>query len=159
MEDQTIIYTDNKPEDNVVNDQINPADKQYINDCVKEVCIKDDALSKYQKFIEKKFDADFYQKCNVFIEEMKETIKKKKNITNSSVIKLKYMANTIFVTEETVDAVIDHFKNKQNIFVRFFVGLAYLMLLGFWCFLWFVFYIVSPNNKNKIAKKINSIVD
>lgn len=87
------------------------ADYEYINECIKEVCIKGDSLSKYQKLIEKKFDADFYQKCNNFVEEVKRSVERKK-FTNTSVVNLKYLANEIHIPDETVEMLVGHFSER-----------------------------------------------
>lgn len=84
------------------------AEDEYISECIKEVCINGDSLSKYQKIIEKKYGVEFYQKCEGFVEEMKRSVKRKK-FTNTSITNLKYLANEIHVSESTIDVVMNHF--------------------------------------------------
>lgn len=102
MEDQSILDKTN-----------GSTDYEYINECIKEVCLNGDSLSKYQKLIEKKFDEDFYQKCNNFVEEVKRSVERKK-FTHTSVVNLKYLARQIAVSNATVDAVVKHFTDKSE---------------------------------------------
>ena len=112
MEDQSIFNQTNENLNNSkFSGQNNSADNEYINMCIKEVCINGDSLSKYQKIIEKKFSPNYYQKCNDFVEEIKHSLSRKK-FTNTSIINLKYLANNIQVSEETVNTVIQHFSNQ-----------------------------------------------
>lgn len=87
------------------------AEDEYISECIKEVCIKGDSLSKYQKIIEKKYGVEFYQKCEGFVEEMNRSVDKKK-FTNTSVTNLHYLARQIGVSDATVDAIVKHYTDK-----------------------------------------------
>ncbi len=84
---------------------------EYANELIKEVCLNGDNFSKYQKQIEKRFGADFYEKCDNFIEEVRRSIKSKK-FSNSSVINLKYLAKEINIPAETVEIVTSHFSQQ-----------------------------------------------
>ena len=87
------------------------AEDEYISECIKEVCIKGDSLSKYQKIIEKKYGIEYYQKCEGFVEEVKRSADKKK-FTNTSVTNLHYLARQIGVSDATVDAIVKHYTDK-----------------------------------------------
>ena len=84
---------------------------EYANELIKEVCLNGDSFAKYQKQIEKRFGADFYEKCNDFVNEVKRSIGNKK-FSNSSIINLKYLAREINIPEETVEIVTSHFKQQ-----------------------------------------------
>ena len=84
---------------------------EYANELIKEVCLNGDSFSKYQKQIEKRFGADFYEKCDDFVNEVKRSIGNKK-FSNSSIINLKYLAREINIPEETVEIVTSHFKQQ-----------------------------------------------
>lgn len=84
---------------------------EYANELIKEVCLNGDTFSKYQKQIEKRFGADFYEKCDDFVNEVKRSIGNKK-FSNSSVINLKYLAREINIPEETVEIVTSLFKQQ-----------------------------------------------
>lgn len=98
MEDKSIIK-------NIDSVDVNPT---YINDCIKEVCLKGDSLTKYKRMIEKQYGAEFYQKCGNFVKEVKRSEGRKK-FTQTSQTNLKYLANEINITSDTVDAIINYF--------------------------------------------------
>lgn len=109
MEDQSIFNPNNTNADSsVLSGPISDADREYVNQCIKEVCYRGDSLQKYQRLIEKQFGPEFYQKCENFVEEVKRSVDRKK-FSNTSVINLKYLANEIHVPAETVDGVISHY--------------------------------------------------
>ncbi len=81
---------------------------EYANECIKEVCLKGDSLSKYQKQIEKKFGEAFYNKCDDFVKEVQRSIESKK-FSNTSVINLKHLAKEIGIPVETVDIIKNHY--------------------------------------------------
>lgn len=91
--------------------QSHAAEDEYISECIKEVCINGDSLSKYQRLIEKKHGAEFYQQCEGFVEEVQRSVGKKK-FTNTSVANLHYLARQIGVSEAIVDAVVEHYTDK-----------------------------------------------
>ena len=104
MEDQSMLNRSNGAgSQNGIN--------EFANELIKEVCLNDDSLSKYQKQIEKRFGTDFYEKCDNFVEEVKRSIKNKK-FSNSSVINLKYLAKEINIPAETVEIVTSHFTQQ-----------------------------------------------
>ena len=86
---------------------------EYANECIKEVCLKGDSLSKYQKQIEKKFGEAFYNKCDDFVKEVQRSIESKK-FSNTSVINLKYLAKEIGIPVETVDILTNHYSTIFN---------------------------------------------
>ena len=86
---------------------------EYANECIKEVCLKGDSLSKYQKQIEKKFGEAFYNKCDDFVKEVQRSIESKK-FSNTSVINLKYLAKEIGIPVETVDIITNHYSTIFN---------------------------------------------
>lgn len=91
--------------------QSHAAEDEYISECIKEVCINGDSLSKYQRLIEKKHGAEFYQQCEGFVEEVQRSVGKKK-FTNTSVANLHYLARQIGVSEGIVDAVVEHYTGR-----------------------------------------------
>lgn len=100
MEDLTIVNKTKRSED-----------EEYVCECIKEVCLEGDSLSKYQRIIEKKFGPEFYQKCNGFVEEVHRSIDRRK-FTNTSITNLRYLANEINLPVETVDSVMSHFSEQ-----------------------------------------------
>lgn len=104
MEDQSIF---NHTSDAVNQDGIN----EYANELIKEVCLDGDTFSKYQKVIEKRYDADFYKKCNNFVKEVQRLVENKK-FSNTSIINLKYLAKEINISTDTVELLASHF-NQQ----------------------------------------------
>ena len=87
------------------------AEDEYISECIKEVCINGDSLSKYQRLIEKKHGTEFYRQCEGFVEEVQRSVGKKK-FTNTSVANLHYLARQIGVSEAIVDVVVEHYTDK-----------------------------------------------
>ena len=104
MKDQSIF---NYTSDAVNQDGIN----EYANELIKEVCLDGDTFSKNQKVIEKRFGAEFYKKCNNFVKEVQRLVKNKK-FSNTSIINLKYLANEINISTDTVELLAAHF-NQQ----------------------------------------------
>ena len=97
--------------DGLLQGQQGGTDDEYISECIKEVCIKGDSISKYRTIIEKKYGIEYYQKCEGFVEEMKRSVDKKK-FTNTSVTNLHYLARQIGVSDTTVDAIVKQFADK-----------------------------------------------
>lgn len=95
MEDKSIIKNTDTVDVNAT----------YINDCIKEVCLKGDSLTKYKRMIEKKYGAEFYQKCGNFIKEVKR-LETRNKITNTSIVNLKYLASQILVDDILVDSIV-----------------------------------------------------
>ena len=101
MEDKSIIKNTDTIDTNVT----------FINDCIKEVCLKGDSLVKYKRLIEKQYGSDSYQKCINFVKEVRLVINRKK-FTQTSIANLNYLANEINVTSATVEALIDYYTKK-----------------------------------------------
>ncbi len=106
MEDQSMLNQSSGTANHV---SIN----EYANELIKEVCLKEESLSKYQKQIEKKMGADFYKKCDNFVTAVKESVKKKK-FSNASILNLQYLAQEINIPIETVEIVTKHYTKKFN---------------------------------------------
>lgn len=113
MEDKSIIKTTDTVDVNA----------SYINDCIMEVCLKGDSLTKYKRMIEKRYDAEFYQKCGIFVKEVKRSVNRKK-FTQTSIANLNHLANEVYVTSSTIETLIDHYtkifaddekKNKKSV--------------------------------------------
>lgn len=85
----------------------------YINDCIKEVCLKGDSLTKYKRMIEKQYGAEFYQKCGNFVKEVKRSVKRGK-FTQTSLTSLQYLANEIGVSSSMIDELVNHFTKKDQ---------------------------------------------
>ncbi len=112
MEDQSIFNpTNTNTDSSILSGQAGTADQDYVNECIREVCLNGDSLSKYQKMIEKKFSSDFYQKCDNFVEEVRRSVERGK-FSKTSVTNIKYLANEIHVPVETVDSVISHYTKQ-----------------------------------------------
>lgn len=106
MEDQSMLNRSNGAgSQNGIN--------EFANELIKEVCLNDDSLSKYQKQIEKKFGEAFYNKCDDFVKEVQRSIESKK-FSNTSVINLKYLAKEIGIPVETVDIITNHYSTIFN---------------------------------------------
>lgn len=91
------------------------SDATYINDCIKEVCLNGDSLTKYKRMIEKQYDAEFYQKCSNFVKEVKRSAKRGK-FTQTSLTNLQYLANEIGVSSSMIDELVNHFtKNAPEV--------------------------------------------
>ena len=84
---------------------------EYANECIKEVCLNGEPLSKYQRMITKQFGVEFYKKCDSFIKEVKRSVDKKK-FTNTSVSNLELLAKEINIPVDTVNIIYNHF-NEQ----------------------------------------------
>ena len=84
---------------------------EYANECIKAVCLNGESLSKYQRMIEKQFGADFYQKCNTFVNEVKRSVGRKK-FTNTSIANLELLAKEINIPVDTVNIVCKHFTEQ-----------------------------------------------
>lgn len=83
----------------------------YINDCIKEVCLNGDSLTKYKRMIEKQYGAEFYQKCSNFVKEVKRSAKRGK-FTQTSLTNLQYLANEIDISPATIDELVKY--HTQN---------------------------------------------
>lgn len=83
----------------------------YIDDCIKEVCLEGDSLTKYKRMIEKLYGAEFYKKCGVFVKEVKHSVNRKK-FTQTSIANLNHLANEINVTSSTIETLIDYYTKK-----------------------------------------------
>jgi len=101
MEDKSIIKNTDTVDVNAT----------YINDCIKEVCLKGDSLTKYKRMIEKQYGAEFYQKCGNFVKEVKHSVNRKK-FTQTSIANLNHLANEINVTSATIETLIDYYTKK-----------------------------------------------
>ena len=84
---------------------------EYANDCIKEVCLNSEPLSKYQKMIEKQFGVEFYKKCDNFVKEIKRSVERKK-FTNTSVANLELLAKEINIPLDTVNVICKHFTEQ-----------------------------------------------
>lgn len=93
----------------VLNHSSAQIDDKYINECIKEVCLKGDSITKYKRVIEKKYGPDFYEKCKIFVKEVRRSVSRQK-FTDSSVSKLKYIAGEIHITDSTVNTIVKHFR-------------------------------------------------
>ncbi len=80
----------------------------YINDCIKEVCLNGDSLTKYKRMIEKQYGAEFYQKCSNFVKGIRLSVKRKK-FTQTSLTNLRYLANEINIRPDTIDAIVNYY--------------------------------------------------
>ena len=101
-----------KDESILRNTESSIGDATYINDCVKEVCLNGDSLTKYKRMIEKQYGAEFYQKCSSFVKEVKRSAKRGK-FTQTSLTNLQYLANEIGVSSATIDELVNYF--TQNV--------------------------------------------
>ena len=101
----------------VLNHSSAQIDDKYINECIKEVCLKGDSITKYQKMIEKQYGPEFYLKCDSFIRELKRSVKKKK-FSETSLNNLNYLANEIYVSHSTIDSIVAHYKKKFDAYYK-----------------------------------------
>ncbi|MCQ2244705.1 MAG: hypothetical protein MJZ32_10670 [Bacteroidaceae bacterium] len=76
---------------------------EYINECVREVCINGDDLSKYEKMIGKLFpeEPELFLKLSSFVE-FCVSLKFRKSMSETSVANIKYLAEEIHVTDDTI---------------------------------------------------------
>jgi cation transport ATPase len=83
---------------------------EYINECIKEVCINEDSLTKFRKQIEKNYpQAGFYDKCERFVGEVNESVGRKK-FTSTSIKNLDYLGKDILLEGSTITAITQHFE-------------------------------------------------
>lgn len=101
MKDESILRKTGSSVDNAT----------YINDCIKEVCLNGDSLTKYKRMIEKQYDAEFYQKCSNFVKEVKRSAKRGK-FTQTSLTNLQYLANEIGISQATIDELVNHYSEN-----------------------------------------------
>ena len=103
MKDESILKKTGRSIDNAT----------YINDCIKEVCLNGDSLTKYKRMIEKQYDAEFYQKCSNFVKEVKRSAKRGK-FTTTSLTNLQYLANEIGISQATIDELVNYFTKNAS---------------------------------------------
>lgn len=85
---------------------------EYINECIKEVCIKEESLTKYKKYIEKEYPSDgFFDKCEKFVGEVTESVQRKK-FTSTSIRNLEYLGKEILLDGSTIVDITKHFERK-----------------------------------------------
>ena len=102
----------NSNEDLYASTSVNQVDSSYINSCMEDVCINGSSLVAYKKQIEKLYqDVDFYTKCEIFLEEVNNSIRAKK-FTNTSVKNLNYLGEEIYLTTDNINKIIQHHKDK-----------------------------------------------
>lgn len=80
-------------------------DDKYINECIKEVCLKGDSITKYKRMLEKKYGVEVYEKCKKFIQEVRRA-KSRGRFTNTSKTNLEYIAKEIYVSSGTIETII-----------------------------------------------------
>ncbi|MCQ2244707.1 MAG: hypothetical protein MJZ32_10680 [Bacteroidaceae bacterium] len=80
---------------------------EYINECVREVCINGDDLKKYEKMIGKLFpgEPELFQNLMVFVKNWN-GIKSRETMTETSIANIRYIAQNIHVSEETIEALL-----------------------------------------------------
>jgi uncharacterized membrane protein len=91
----------------------NQIDADYINSCMEDLCINGGSLVAYKKQIEKLYptDADFYTKCESFLEQVNNSVKVKK-FTNTSVRNLEYLGSEIYLTVDTIRNIVEYYQTK-----------------------------------------------
>jgi len=88
------------------------ANSEYINECIKEVCVKEESLTKYKKQIEKEYPSDgFFEKCEKFVGEVTESVQRKK-FTSTSIRNLEYLGKDILLDGSTIANITQHFEKK-----------------------------------------------
>ena len=88
---------------------------EYINECVREVCINGDDLSKYEKMIGKLFPEEehYYAKVQAFINQFR-TLSNKQAISDTSIANIKYIAKDVHVTDDTICCIFSDIKDKRQ---------------------------------------------
>jgi hypothetical protein len=97
-----------------VNTSKNTVDSSYINSCMEDICINKNSLLSFKRMIEKlysKDDVDFYVRCEGFIEEVNNSVKRGK-FTNTSIKNLEYLGGEIYLTKETIETIVKHHNNQ-----------------------------------------------
>jgi len=85
---------------------------EYINECIKEVCIKEESITKYKKQIEKEYPSDgFFEKCEKFVNEVTESVRRKK-FTNTTIRNLEYLGRDILLYGSTIVEITQYFERK-----------------------------------------------
>lgn len=86
----------------------------FINNCVKEVCLNNDELIKYKKFISNFFpdEPDFYTKLEDFIA-LVNSHKAQERLTNTSINNIKFLAKNLHIEEQTIDMIMKSSKEEM----------------------------------------------
>lgn len=86
---------------------------EFAIECITAVCIHGDSLPKYRNLIEKRYGADFYQKCDDFVLEVRMAEDRKK-LTKTSALKLESLARELGVSAETLADVKNKIKSSME---------------------------------------------
>ena len=86
---------------------------EYVNDCMKEVCINGASLNTYKKMIDKTYGegTGFYQKCENFVGEVKASVERKK-FSSTSIKNLEYLGKDIYLNGSTITSITEHYVNQ-----------------------------------------------
>ena len=107
MEDMSLI-SDNP--NNSCSDSI-----MYLNNCIREVCLNGDTLSKYEKLINKLFpnEPELYKQLETIVKNIFELSSQPKQ-TQTSISNVKYFAKDAHISEQTVDYIFDVLAERKR---------------------------------------------
>ena len=85
---------------------------QFVNDLIKDVCLKGKSLSNYRSDVGRFFpgNGDMYGQIEEFVETVK-SVKSGKTEVDAAFLELRTLAQHIFLTSDTVNAVVEPLKS------------------------------------------------
>jgi hypothetical protein len=91
---------------------ISASSVQFVNDLIKEVCLNGKSLSKFRSEISRNFpdDENIYGEIEEFVDTVKSVSKGDKEI-DAAFLELRTAAQHIFLTSDTVNAVVEPLKS------------------------------------------------
>lgn len=107
MEDKTIFTGEGK---GVQLEQV-----EFINDCIKEVCLKGDSLPKYKRIIAKTYpnEVDLYNKLEKLADAISQQVMMGK-FSQTSIYNIKYLARDVYVSDDTIEEIISQLRNLES---------------------------------------------
>lgn len=88
---------------------------EYLNNCIREVCLNDDTLSKYEKIINKYFpnEPNLFKQLETIVNNILELASQQKQ-TQTSISNIKYLARDAYISEQTIDYIFDTLAEKKR---------------------------------------------
>ena len=91
-------------------------DIEYLNNCICEVCLNNDSLSKYEKIINKYFpnEPDLFKQLETIVNNIFELASHQK-LTQTSISNVKFHAKDAHISEQTVDYIFDVLTERKRL--------------------------------------------
>ena len=96
-----------------VRSHIGASSVQFVNDLIKDVCLNGKSLSKFRGEVNKYFpgDGDVYGQIEEFVDVVK-SVKSGEKEVDASFLELRTLAQHIYLTSDTVNAVVEPLRSK-----------------------------------------------